>query len=281
MSQNSNDLLTNVTSNSHKSIFTSEDDQTSLENRQRRVNSYLTDQTPSLNLMGANLKTKSNLKHLFNANEITDSIKKKASSTVSENSSFESANYSSCSQKTNDMATSPIKFQTLSPALSLTPCVELAKKKSSDETKKGILKTRWILNLLVLQYFLFTELINETNHCENLCEKSVEKIEFSYSEISERSARRSSVKMNASSMTIQSTSSVTNITKENEESDDDIELDEDFLKLINKNIKKMVKKNFEKSKRMSMTSTCSSLCSSSTTATRGSCSKQQGSPIVK
>ena len=139
ISQNSNDLLTNVTNQSQKSTFTSDDEQNTLDNRNRRVYSYLTDQTPSLNLMGQNLKIKNNLNHLFNENEIKNSIRKKASSSVSDNSSFESANFSNCSQRTNDMATSPIKFQTLSPALSLTPCVENAKKLSTDELKKGIL----------------------------------------------------------------------------------------------------------------------------------------------
>lgn len=127
--EKSNDFLTNVTSKSNSDASTNSINETSYYSFDTQRNSHqknrlhdLTNQTPSLNLLGTSLKN--NLNQLFNDQSLADSTKKKASSTISETTCVSIADMSyrsDTSQKTNDMATSPIKFVALSPTASLTP----------------------------------------------------------------------------------------------------------------------------------------------------------------
>lgn len=124
--------------------------------------------------------------------------------------------------------------------------------------------------------------MNDTNPCEDLWEKSrnaVPEIEFSYSDISEKSAGivkenrldQSTASTALTSVSNRSINSITSVTKNelednddianNSDSEDDIELDADMMKLLNKNIKRMIKKSFEKSRKMSINATNSTQAS--------------------
>ncbi len=170
-------------------------------------------------------------------NTLTSSIKINLNNLFDDNQSNKSGidlSYSGSHNKT-DTATSPIKFVSLSPTNSLAPVY------------KDNIST-----------------VNETKHCEDFWEKSVEKIEFSYSEI------KSNAKIESDNTILTSYSDVTNITKStNVVSEDEYDwmkdLDKKTLLSMNKGLVKSYKKSLEKNKRTSLsgssTSSVISVCS--------------------
>jgi len=157
-------------------------------------------------------------------NLVGTSLKVNLNNLFSENHSKSSIDlsYRSESSHKTDIATSPIRFVALSPTCSLAPVY----KESTNSTG------------------------NETRHCEELWEKSVEKIEFSYSEI-KGSAEK------ADTTIVTSCSDVTNITRTTDVASEDEydwmkDLDKKTLLNMNKSLAKRYKESLERSKRLSL-----------------------------
>ena len=275
-SQNSNDFLTIVTRNSQKSSdFEITDERSSgcsfeLKAFSKRSKYLISNQTPSLNVLGSyNMKLKNNL---------FSSIDKAITSTVAVQAKFSSE------QKTTDMATSPIKMFCLSPNGSVVPIDA-----SKDEFKALEADSTQNSSASDVQAASLTKKNNDTHILEELWD-SVENIELSYSEIinsnenSLANSAKNEPKLNSSNGTSLSiNSNATNLTgyvSSNDDTDnDDLELDAEYLKLIDKKIKKMIKKSFEKSKRLSMSQfnfeEMKKISSSSTQ------NKKKDSPLIK